>query len=57
MIGTFGSILLLQAEVVGKSIGDGLVRLMVMVLIGAGVVAAIIAFLWFVRKIDKKINK
>jgi hypothetical protein len=32
-------------------------RLILMVLIGAGVIVAIIAFLWFVRKVDKKINK
>ena len=51
------SILLLQAEVVGKSVGDGIMRLILMVLIGAGVLAAIIAFFWFVRKVDKKINK
>ena len=57
MTGTVSSILLFQAEVVGKSVGDGIMRLILMVLTGAGVIAAIIAFLWFVRKVDKKINK
>lgn len=48
---------LLQAEVIGKSIGDGIIQLFLMVLAGVGVIAGIILFLWFVRKIDKKINK
>jgi hypothetical protein len=50
-------ILLHQAEIVGRSIGDGIVRLIVMLLIAVGVISAVIAFLWLVRRIDKKINK
>ena len=54
---TLSLILLLQAEVVGDSIGEGIMRVIVIGLIALGVIAGFFAFLWVVRKIDKKINK
>ena len=57
MIGSTLTLSLMQAEVVGQSVGNGIVRLILMALIGVGVMAAIVLFLWIVRKVDKKINK
>lgn len=48
---------LLQAEVIGESIGRGIFEAIVTVLIGIGVISGFAFFLWLVRKIDKKINK
>ncbi|HRJ87425.1 MAG: hypothetical protein JNK51_06345 [Blastocatellia bacterium] len=48
---------LIQAEIVGKAIGDGILQLVVKVLIGMAVIGGIALFLWLVRKVDKRINK
>jgi hypothetical protein len=56
-VNTLSLILLIQADVVGDSIGEGIVRVIVIGLITLGVIAGFFAFLWMVRKVDKKINK
>ena len=52
-----GTFYLLQAEVIGDTIGAGVLKLIGIVLLIVAVISGLILYLWLIRKIDKKINK
>ena len=48
---------LLQAEMIGDAIGEGILKLIGVVLLIVAVIGGFILYLWLVRQVDKKINK